>query len=104
MLLNTLLVLIGVAASIHLMCTAAFLSPKAPMTLITEVVCGFGASIGATVSAAHDDQQRALLFFGVLSLCLVLFSFEKGIRGQSYLIKIAQKRNRRKTDHLNPSH
>jgi uncharacterized membrane protein len=100
MLLNLLLIMIGLAASVHLMCTAAILSPKAPLTLITEVVCGFGAAVGATIASIHNDQQRALMFFAVVTLCLVLFSFEKGVRNQSYLIKIAQKMNRRKTDRV----
>lgn len=102
MLLNLLLILVGLAASVHLMCTAAYLSPKAPITLITEVVLGFGAAVGATVTAIHGDHNRALLFFGVLSLCLVLFSFEKGIRRNNYLIKIAQRMDRRKTDRVGP--
>lgn len=100
MLLNLLLILIGLVASVHMICTAAYLSPKAPLTLVVEVVCGAGAAVGATVASAHGDHYRALLFFGALSLCLVLFSFEKGIRGQSYLINIAQRFNRRKTDRV----
>lgn len=102
MLFNLFLVLIGLVASVHLMCTAATLSPKAPITLIIEVTAGFGAAVGATIASIHDDQQRALMFFGFVTLCLVLFSFEKSVRNKSYLIAIAQKMNRRKTDRLDP--
>lgn len=91
MLLNLLLTLVGLVASVHLLCTAAYLSPKAPITIITEVVLGFGAAVGATVAAVHGDHQHALLFFGVLSLCLVLFSFEKSLRDQIYLTRILKR-------------
>ena len=101
MLFNLFLVFIGVAASVHMICTAAYMSPKAPLTLITEVVGGFGAAVGATIASYHNDQERALMFFSALTLCLVLLSFEKGIRNKSYLIQSAQRTNRRKTDRLN---
>jgi hypothetical protein len=79
--LNFFLIIVGLLACVHLICTAAFLTPRAPLTVIAEVTLGFASSVGVVITSVHDDADRALMFCGMLVLCLVLFSIEKILRG-----------------------
>ena len=81
--LNNFLTLIGLLSAVHLICTATFLSPKAPFTVITEVAVGFACAIGVIVTSLQGDVDRLVLFTGVLALCLVLFSLETTLRNKS---------------------
>lgn len=81
--LNNFLTLVGLLAAIHLICTATFLSPRAPLSVVSEVSVGFACSIGMIVTSYMNDELRLNMFAGGLVLCLVLFSLEKALRGKS---------------------
>lgn len=85
--INLVITLIGILAAVHLICTATFLNPKAPVSVISEVSLGFACAIGVVVTSFVGDEGHLLLFCSGLILCLILFYLEKAIRHQSLYIR-----------------
>ncbi len=86
MILNIFLAIAGAMAAVHLICTAAFLPPRSPWSVILEVAGGFASSIGVIVTALHADRERALMFGAALVCFLVLFSVERTLRSKTCMI------------------
>lgn len=104
MYINLFLTTTGLAAALHLICTATLLSTDSPLSVVLEVACGFAASVGVVITSIHGDQPRALMFSGALALCLILFSLEKALRGRTTIIRINPgpwSEHRRRTDQVN---
>lgn len=107
--MNIFLIFLGFAAATHLMCTAALLPTSAPMSIALEVSFGFATAVGVVVTAAHGDQERALMFLAALALLLLVFSIEKTLRGKTFLVWVYSKpqreQHRRRNDQqLNKDH
>lgn len=85
--INQFLTFVGSLAAVHLICTATFLKPRAPVSVVTEVAIGFACSVGVIASSLANDLSHLLLFCSGLLLCLVLFSVEKTLRRDSVYVR-----------------
>ena len=85
--INQFLTFVGSLAAVHLICTATFLKPRAPVSVVTEVAVGFACAVGVVASSVAGDTSHLLLFCSGLLLCLVLFSVEKTLRKESLYVR-----------------
>lgn len=85
--INQFLTFVGSLAAVHLICTATFLKPRAPVSVVTEVAVGFACAVGVVASSVAGDDSHLLLFCSGLLLCLVLFSVEKTLRKESLYVR-----------------
>lgn len=86
--MNLFLIFLGLAAAVHLICTATLLPKNAPFSIVVEVSFGFASAVGVVVTAVHEDQVRALMFLAALAMFLIIFSIEKALRGKTFLVQV----------------
>jgi len=81
-LVRIMLAALGLAAAVHLICTANFLQPgAAPWHVGLLIACGVAASVGVIHCAAMGDVHKALISTAWLCAVLLALSIDLWAHG-----------------------